>query len=87
VGQNGNSHNQYGGDGIGYTSAAVNEIQQDGAAHGIEFPCTLTWYQQMLYEGDANTFYNYANNILTQAIGQNTVQVCRAGVCTNVIPF
>lgn len=90
VGQGGNGHNQYGGDGIGYTSAAVNEIQQDGPAHGIDFPCTLTWYQEMTYEGDANTFYNYTNNVLTQTIGSNSasgVKVCRAGVCTNTIPF
>ena len=87
VAQGGNPHNAYGGDGIGYTSAAVNEIQQDGPAHGIAFPCTLTWYQEMSYEVDANTFDVYANNVLTQTIGSNTVQVCRAGVCTNIVPF
>jgi hypothetical protein len=63
--------------------ALTAEVSPDSS----DFPCTLTWYQQMTYEGDANTFYNYANNVLTQTIGSNTVQVCRAGVCTNTIPF
>jgi len=87
VGANGSAHDQYGVDSIGFTSAGVSYIQQNGAAHDIDFPCVVTFYQQMSYECSANAFYAYADNVLTQTIGSNTVKVCRAGVCTGSIPW
>jgi hypothetical protein len=80
-------HNQFGLDTIGFSSDAVNFIQQNAAQHGVNFPCTVTFDQQMSYEGDDSTFFAYASNVLTQTIGSNTVKVCRAGVCSNTIPF
>ncbi|HLW84484.1 MAG TPA: hypothetical protein VKR60_04660 [Candidatus Sulfotelmatobacter sp.] len=47
----------------------------------------MTIYQEMTYEEDASTFYAYAENVLTQTIGSNTVSVCRAGVCSGTIPY
>ena len=87
VGQSPAPHNGYGLDGIGLTSAGVNYIQTQAGQHGVNFPCALTWYQGMSYECDANTFYSYAQNVLTQTIGSNTVNVCRAGKCSGTIPF
>jgi hypothetical protein len=29
----------------------------------------------------------YVTNLLTQTVGSNTVQVCRAGVCSGTIPY
>jgi hypothetical protein len=37
--------------------------------------------------GGRQHLYNYAKNVLTQTIGSNTVKVCRAGVCSDTIPF
>lgn len=87
VGQSPAGHNQYGLDGIGFASGVVNLIQTQGPAHGVTFPCVVTIYQEMTYEGDASTFYVYAENVLTQTIGSNTVKVCRAGRCSGTIPF
>ena len=87
VGENGSSHNQYGVDSIGFNSVGVNYIQQNAAEHDVDFPCVVTFYQEMTYEVDANTFFDYADNVDTQTIGSNTVTVCRAGVCTGAIPF
>jgi hypothetical protein len=87
VGQNGNGHDQYGLDSIGFNGSDVNYIQSNGPDHDLDFPCTMTIYQEMSYETDANTFVVYVENTLTQTIGSNTVQVCRAGVCTSVLPW
>lgn len=87
VGANGSSHNQYGIDSIGFDSAGVNYIQTNAPENDIELPCVVTFYQQMTYEHDANTFFAYANNVDTQTIGSTTVNVCRAGVCTGTIQF
>jgi hypothetical protein len=87
VGQNPAPHDGYGLDGIGFASGVVNLIQTQGGANGVSFPCVVTIYQEMTYEGDANTFFAYAENVLTQTIGSNTVKVCRAGVCSPTIPF
>lgn len=65
----------------------MNYIQTQGPAHGVIFPCLMTIYQEMTYEEDASTFYAYAENVLTQTIGSNTVSVCRAGVCSGTIPY
>jgi hypothetical protein len=87
VGENGSSHNQYGVDSIGFDYTGVNYIQTQAPDHDIDMPCVVTFYQQMKYECDANTFFAYAYNVDTQTIGSNTVKVCRAGVCTGTIPF
>jgi len=87
VGENGSGHNQYGVDSIGFDYTGVNYIQQNAAQNGIEFPCVVTFYQEMTYETAADTWWEYAENIDTQTIGSNTVKVCRAGVCTATIPF
>jgi len=87
VGQNGSAHNQYGVDSIGFNSVGVSYIQQNAAEHDVDFPCVVTFYQEMDYEVDANTFLDYAENVDTQTIGSNTVTVCRAGVCTGTIPW
>lgn len=87
VGQSPAPHDGYGLDGIGFASGVVNLIQTQGGANGVSFPCVVTIYQEMTYEGDANTFFAYAENVLTQTIGSNTVKVCRAGVCSPTIPF
>jgi hypothetical protein len=87
VGGNGSAHNQYGLDSIGFSSAGVNYIQTNAPAHGVNFPCVVTFYQEMSYECDASTYYVYSQNTPTQTIGSNTVNVCRAGVCTGTIPF
>jgi hypothetical protein len=81
------STNQYGIDSIGFPSTGVNYIQQNAEEHDIDFPCVVTFYQQMSFETDANTYQGYAENVDTQTIGGNTVTVCRAGVCTGTIPF
>jgi hypothetical protein len=87
VGQNGAGHNQYGLDSIGFNSVGVSYIQQNAAEHDVDFPCVVTFYQEMEYEIDANTFIEYAENVDTQTIGSSTVNVCRAGVCTGSIPW
>lgn len=87
VGQSPAPHDGYGLDGIGFSSGVVNLIQTQGAANGVSFPCVVTIYQEMTYEGDADTFYVYAENVLTQTITSNTVNVGRAGVCSGTIPF
>ncbi|HEY6770659.1 MAG TPA: hypothetical protein VI386_38435, partial [Candidatus Sulfotelmatobacter sp.] len=76
-------HNQYGLDTIGFESGVINLIQTQGPAHGVEFPCVINIYQLMDYDG----FDLYVTNLLTQTIGSNNVQVCRAGVCSGTIPF
>jgi hypothetical protein len=81
------SNNQYGIDSIGFPSTGVNYIQQNAEEHDVDFPCVVTFYQQMSFEIDANTYQGYAQNVDTQTIGGNTVKVCRAGVCTGTIPF
>jgi hypothetical protein len=87
VGENGSGHNQYGVDSIGFDYTGVNYIQQNAAQNGIDFPCVVTFYQEMTYETAADTWWEYAENIDTQTIGSNTVKVCRADVCTAAIPF
>jgi hypothetical protein len=87
VGQSPAPHDGYGLDGIGFSSGVVNLIQTQGPAHGVSFPCVITIYQEMTYEQDANTFYAYTENVLTQTVSSNTVKVCRAGVCSNTIQF
>lgn len=65
-----------------------NQLQvPESEEHDVDFPCVVTFYQQMSFEIDANTYQGYAKNVDTQAIGGNTVTVCRAGVCTGKIPF
>ncbi|MGA8216580.1 MAG: hypothetical protein WB799_23540 [Candidatus Sulfotelmatobacter sp.] len=76
-------HNQYGLDTVGFGSGVVNLIQTQGAAHDVEFPCVVTIYQEMNYDG----IDPYATNLLTQTIGSNTVKVCRAGVCSGTIAY
>ena len=76
-------HNQYGLDTVGYGSGVVNLIQTQGAAHDVEFPCNIYIYQSMNYDG----IDLYVTNLLTQTVGSNTVQVCRAGVCSSTIPY
>jgi hypothetical protein len=80
-------HNQYGVDSIGFPSTGVLYIQQNAAEHDVDFPCVVTFYQEMTYETDADTWWEFAENVDTQTIGSNTVKVCRAGVCTGTIPF
>ena len=88
VGANGSSHNQYGLDSIGFDYTGVNFIQANAPENDVDMPCVVTFYQQMTYEYDANTFFAYANNIDTQTIGSTTVKVCRtAGVCTPTIQY
>ncbi len=87
VGGNGSVHNHYGLDSIGFSSAGVNYIQTNAPAHGVPFPCVVTFYQEMAFECNATTFFDYAEDTPTQTIGSNTVKVCRAGVCTGTIPF
>jgi hypothetical protein len=41
----------------------------------------------MTYEGDASTFFAYAENVLTQTVTSTTVKVCRASICSPTIPF
>ena len=76
-------HNQYGLDTFGFESGVVNLIQTQGAAHDVEFPCAINIYQAMNYDG----IDLYVTNLLTQTVGSNTVQVCRAGVCSGTIPY
>jgi hypothetical protein len=76
-------HNQYGLDTVGFESGVVNLIQTQAAAHGVEFPCVISLYQLMNYDG----IDPYVTNLLTQTIGSNTVNVCRAGVCSGTISF
>ena len=83
VGQGSAGHNQYGLDTVGYGSGVVNLIQTQGAAHGVEFPCTIDIYQSMNYEN----VDLYVTNLLTQTVGSNTVNVCRAGVCSGTIHY
>jgi len=83
---NGNAgHDQYGFDTVGYGSGVVvSVIQQQGAAHGVEFPCNIYIYQAMNYDG----IDPYAFNLLTQTVGSTTVQVCRNNdVCSGKTPF
>ena len=87
VGGDGSSHNHYGLDSIGFASDAVNYIQQNAPEHDVDMPCVVTFYQLMAFEIDANTYQGYVQNVLTQTIGSNTVNVCRAGVCTGTIQF
>jgi hypothetical protein len=83
VGQGNAGHNQYGLDTVGFVYGVINLIQTQGGAHGVHFPCTVSIYQEMNYDGiDA-----YIDNLLTQTVGSNTVNVCRTGVCTGTIPF
>jgi hypothetical protein len=74
---------QYGLDTVGFGSGVVNLIQTQGAAHDVEFPCTVDIYQSMTYDSDDL----YVTNLLTQTVGSNTVTVCRAGVCSGTIPY
>ena len=80
-------HDQYGLDSIGFDSAGVFYIQQNGEQNGVDFPCVVTFYQEMTYETDANTWWDYAENVDTQTIGSNDVKVCRAGIRTPTIPW
>jgi hypothetical protein len=76
-------HNQYGLDTVGFGSAVVALIQSQGAAHGVEFPCTVNIHQSMNYD----SIDLYVTNLLTQTIGSTTVTVCRAGVCSGTIQW
>jgi hypothetical protein len=77
-------HNQYGLDTVGFgDGVVVSLIQQQGPAHGVEFPCNVYIYQSMNYDG----IDTYVTNLLSQTIGSITVNVCRAGVCSGTIPF
>ena len=46
-------------------------------------PCSVNIQQSMNYDG----IDLYTTNLLSQTIGSNTVQVCRAGVCSGTINF
>jgi hypothetical protein len=74
---------QYGLDTVGYGSGVVNLIQTQGPEHDVEFPCYVDIYQLMTYDG----MVPYVTNLLEQTIGSNTVNVCRAGVCSGSISF
>jgi hypothetical protein len=79
---NGFPSNQYGHDTIGYELTTVSYIQNYAPLHNVHLPCTLTFYQQMMYECDATTWFWYKNNVLTQKIDADSVTVCRgASVC------
>lgn len=87
VGQSPAPHDGYGLDGVGLPYGVINLIESQGAAHGVSFPCALTINQEMTYEGDASTFFAYAENVLTQTVTSTTVKVCRASICSPTIPF
>jgi hypothetical protein len=74
-------HNQYGYDGIGLDDNGIDYIRQNAPAHGVTLPCTVTIYQEMAFEQDANTYFSYKQNTLTQTVDQDDVPVCRDGVC------
>ncbi len=83
VGEGSAGHNQYGLDTVGYGYGVVNLIQTQGPAHGVDFPCYIDIYQLVSYDG-ADPF---ADNLLEQTVGSNSVMVCRAGVCSGTIQF
>ena len=76
---NSSPHNQYGLDGIGFAGDIVSKIQREGDTNGVDYPCVVTIYQDMLFDL-FTTGYDYAQNKLTQKIDLNTVQVCRGTV-------
>jgi hypothetical protein len=55
----------YGLDTVGFHYRVVGLIQQQGPAHGVEFPCNVYIYQSMNYDG----IDLYVTNLLQQAIG------------------
>lgn len=58
-------HNHWGYDEIGWDLVDLDNIVQNGPAHGVIFPCTITIYQGMLIECDANTWWGYRTDVLT----------------------
>ena len=77
------AHNQWGPDAIGWDLSVLDNIVQNGAAHGITFPCVTTIHQGMKIECDANLWYNYTQDDITISVDtDHTVEACRAGVCS-----
>jgi hypothetical protein len=82
------AHNQWGPDAIGWDLSVLDNIVQNGAAHGITFPCVTTIHQGMKIECDANLWYNYTQDDITISVDtDHTVEACRAGVCGPWQPF
>ena len=73
-------HNHWGYDSIGWNLGDLDNIVQNGPAHGIIFPCTITIYQGMQIECDANTWWGYRTDVLTITVDNNpsnSETVCR----------
>jgi hypothetical protein len=81
-------HNQWGPDEIGWDLVDLDNIVQNGSAHGIIFPCVTTIYQGMQIECSANVWFNYRTDTLTITVDDDhTVKACRAGVCSEWVDF
>ena len=77
--------NHWGYDSIGWNSTTINLIRSDGPAHGITLPCGFKIYQSMEYECDANTFFVYNQDVLTETVDipANGLKVCRDATSSN----
>ncbi|HKV26564.1 MAG TPA: hypothetical protein VJN93_18355 [Candidatus Acidoferrum sp.] len=78
---NGNQeHNHWGYDKIGWDLSDLDNIVQNGPSHGITFPCTITIYQGMRIECDANAWWDYRTDVITITVDnsqENDETVCR----------
>jgi hypothetical protein len=81
--------NHWGYDSIGWNLSDLDNIVQNGPAHGIQFPCVTTLHQAMYIMCNANTWWNYRNDDITIAVDNdpNAETVCRDGICGLDVSF
>ncbi|MGC1418484.1 MAG: hypothetical protein WA817_24585 [Candidatus Acidiferrum sp.] len=73
-------HNHWGYDEIGWNVSDLDNIIRNGPGHGVVFPCTITIYQGMQIECDANTWWDYRTDVITITVNnnpENTETNCR----------
>jgi hypothetical protein len=80
--------NHWGFDSIGWDLAVLDNIVNNGAAHGVTFPCVTTIHQGMQIMCNANTYWQYRTDDITITVDDDhTVMACRAGVCSPWVDF
>ncbi len=82
-------NNHWGFDSIGWDLPDLDNIVQNGPAHGVTFPCVTTIHQGMQIMCNANTYWQYHTDdiIVTVDKNPNSEEVCRDGECGLPVPF
>jgi hypothetical protein len=76
-------HNHWGFDSIGWNLADLDNIVQNGPAHGVTFPCVTTIHQGMQIMCNANTYWQYRTDDITITVENdpNSEVACRDDEC------